>query len=341
MPGGSVLSAEKKAETEASKQIGPVLFVLGSPRSGTTLLSRILLYYFDYGMGPEGHWIVPFAKRLGRFGDLEEPQNLRRLVEAVLSEEMFKIVRERYERAHGWAMDVTPEMVLEALPERSYRGVVYAALLCLTKELRRSRVGNKNPGFTQDLDVLDRLFPTEAKYLCVVRDGRDVTLSMKEQPWGQNSWYANARFWAECCEKIERFRSRMPPERLLLVRYEDLLRDPEGSSRTIEEFLDHRLSDADRARLVEEITQGSRSRNFDKWRDRMKPYHHRLFESAAGKWLEYYAYERVNVTARSYPWERGFFMTLEYGRRAWGRVRTALGFPQTGKPTPTDRPGGL
>ena len=52
--------------------MGDILFVLGAPRSGTTLVNRLLLEYFDFGMGPEGHWIVPYAERLSDYGDLSD-----------------------------------------------------------------------------------------------------------------------------------------------------------------------------------------------------------------------------------------------------------------------------
>ncbi|MCG8469671.1 MAG: sulfotransferase, partial [Gemmatimonadetes bacterium] len=149
-----------------------ILFVLGAPRSGTTFLVRLLFEFFDYGLGPEGHWIAPMSRRAAAIGDLSEPANLERLVEEILATEMFEIVREQYSDRYGRTIDVSKEGVLERVREPAYPSVAYAALECLAHQLGRSRVASKDPGFYRELDTLNELFPTEAKYLCVVRDGR-------------------------------------------------------------------------------------------------------------------------------------------------------------------------
>ena len=341
MSEGQLLSvADMRESSGRSRSEGPILFVAGSPRSGTTLVSRMLRIYYDFGMGPEGHWILPYRDRLAAFGDLEDDANARRLIDAILAEEMFQIVRERYQPVNGQPVHVTTDMVWEVLDGRAYPDIVYAVLLALSRALGRSKVGNKNPGFTRHLDTLEALFP-DARYLFVVRDGRDVALSMMQQPWGQKSWYANARFWAETLERSQRFQRRLDPERYHEVKYEDLLRDPYATSLGLEDFLGQPISEEARAALVAEIRGGSRSQNYAKWKSRMNPRQHRLYESAAGDWLEHFGYERLTSRARAYPWERVTYMSLEYARRAWGRFRKAIGRPVRSRPTPGERPGGL
>ena len=336
------MSTQPSAEAEGygAGQTGPVLFVAGSPRSGTTLVSRMLQLYYGYGMGPEGHWILEYVKRTKSFGDLENDDNARRLIASILREEMFQIVRENYPPVNGHKVDVTVEMVWGLLSDRTYPGVVLAVLAALTRELGKSNVGNKNPGFARDLGTLYSLFP-DAKYLFVMRDGRDVALSMMKQPWGQQSWYANARFWADTCAAYERFKTQVRKDQLLLIRYEDLLTDPDETASRLDAFLDNQLSAEGRAELVSQILGGKRRENFEKWRNRMTPRDHRLYEAAAGEWLGRFGYERMTDAPRAYPWESAIFMGLEYGRRVWARIRNAVGLPAEGPPTPRDRPGGL
>lgn len=44
--------------------IRELLFVFGAARIGTTYLEHLSGRWFDYGMGPEGTFVKPFAKRL-------------------------------------------------------------------------------------------------------------------------------------------------------------------------------------------------------------------------------------------------------------------------------------
>jgi hypothetical protein len=50
--------------TRAGAVIRELLFVFGAARIGTTYLEHLSGRWFDYGMGPEGTFVKPFAKRL-------------------------------------------------------------------------------------------------------------------------------------------------------------------------------------------------------------------------------------------------------------------------------------
>lgn len=311
--------------SDPSAARGGILFVLGAPRSGTSLVSRLLLDYFDYGMGPEGQWIGPTARRLAQFGDLRSDENLGRLIRHVLSSGMFHIVHEKYSDRFGWPVEVTEQKVRDALPERSYAGVVYGALEALARELRRTRVGSKDPSFVRHLDVLHDLFPTHARYLVVLRDGRDVALSTAKMAWGQKTAHANARLWVDTYTRIEAFRAGLPEERFLTLRYESLLQDPEANCRAIEAFLEAPLEAERRAGLVEELTSGRRNQNYEKWRTRMSTRDLRIYEAVAGEWLDRYGYPRTVENPSVSPFEHVFYLGSEYARRARRKAVVALG----------------
>ncbi len=314
---------------------GDILFVLGAPRSGTSLLSRLLLEYFDIGIGPEGQWIAPLAHRAPEFGDLEEEANLRRLIDAVLSTEMFRIVEEQYSARFGWTVSVTPAGVREHLVSKSYAGVADASLRCLAEQLRRGRVGSKDPGFYKELATLETLFPLRAKYLAIVRDGRDVALSMMRQPWGQKTWYANARLWVDTYARIDAFRPTIAPERFLQISYETLLARPEEVCRSLEAFLEFPLDVEKRQRFVEELIKGPLSQNSEKWKGAMSPRDHRLYEAVAGSWLERFGYQRLSPGARAHAFERVWYSGLEFARRLGRKGLLVLGIGATDTPTRT------
>jgi hypothetical protein len=95
--------------------------------------------------------------------------------------------------------------------------------------------GDKTPLNTLHLEWIDRVFP-EAKYVHMIRDGRDVVSS-----YVQAGLYSNvesaARRWRRSITVARHFGNRNP-DRYLEVRYELFVRSAEKEARRICAFLD-------------------------------------------------------------------------------------------------------
>ncbi len=110
-------------------------------------------------------------------------------------------------------------------------------------------IGDKTPEYLKANELFAELFP-EAKFIHIIRDVRDVTVS----GWFQNlrlygdeykTRYPDLRSYAELCarewcDEIEQARlfDRSHPNGYIEVRYEDLQNDPCGAIRRMLEFLD-------------------------------------------------------------------------------------------------------
>jgi hypothetical protein len=164
------------------------------------------------------------------------------------------------------------------------------------------------------------MFPTRARYLYVVRDGRDMALSTMQQPWGQDSPYACAKHWAQTCEDVESFRAEVSSDRFFQLRYEDLLREPERVTAELADFLGLTLDATTREALLSEFRESDMTDNFDKWKTRMSPASIRRFEAVAGKWLDLYGYERGDPGAEASWIEGAWFMGQEYARRVRAKL---------------------
>jgi len=289
-----------------------ILFVFGSARSGTTFLNNFLDRWFDYGMGPEGTFVEPFHRRLPQYGDLADPANLKRLADDMSRCQMLEIMRKKYRDSRK--LDVTPQAILERAPEASYAGAVYGVFRSIADLQGKSRVGNKNPGYWTHLDLLDSLFPRNAKYIAIVRDGRDVFLSLQGTPWGGHSAYAAARRWRQALEAIERFRGRCGPDRFLVLRYEDLLQDPAATIGRIETLLGVTLAPETRAAALAESQGNPKKGNFHKWRDRMTARDRRVFEAIAADMLAAHGYEVLPERPRLSVVDKLRFRLLELKR---------------------------
>lgn len=289
-----------------------ILFVLGSARSGTGFLNSLLDRWFDYGMGPEGTFVEQFHRRLGQYGDLTAERNLSRMVEDISKCQMLEIMRHRYRDEAR--LDITAEEIRARVLEPSYAGVVYAVFQCLADLRSKTRVGNKNPGYWTHLGLLDELFPGNARYIAILRDGRDVFLSLQEMAWGGHSAYAAARRWCRAITAIEAFQERSGPERLLLLRYEDLLSSPAEIFTRIEAFLDIALTPEKRAAALAEAESNPRKDNFNKWPHRLSAGDRQIYEALAGDLLARHGYAVLPERPKLSAARKGYFEMIELRR---------------------------
>jgi len=294
-----------------------ILFVFGSARGGTTFLNNLLDRYFDYGMGPEGTFVDKFALKMARYGDLDNDANLQRLIQDIAHCEMLEIARHRYKKT---ALDVTPAIIRDNLRERSYPGVVYAVFESVAKIQGRSRVGNKNPGFWRYHELLQHMFPTQAKYLAIIRDGRDIALSNQKMQWAASSIYACAKIWESMLRAIDQLRIDVRSDRLLVIRYEDILAKPEPVIEQLRQFAAPQMPPQQVDNAVRFVLEEGLRDNHGKWRTGMNDAELRSYEAIAGQWLERYGYERAVPNAQVYPLERAWYESREFARLIWLNV---------------------
>jgi len=101
--------------------------------------------------------------------------------------------------------------------------------------------GDKNPHYAHPhnlgcLETVVELFPG-ARFIHIVRDGRDVALSQRQISWCSSNSFRLAEDWAHkttLCHKVGRV---LGPDQYLELRYEELVRDPEPVLRQVCDFL--------------------------------------------------------------------------------------------------------
>lgn len=85
--------------------------------------------------------------------------------------------------------------------------------------------GDKTPSFFRKIDILASLFPN-ARFIHIVRDGRDVFASWRKLDPSKNDPAAIALDWTYKVFSIERSLRKLSPERYMTLRYEDLITNP-------------------------------------------------------------------------------------------------------------------
>jgi len=181
------------------------LFLGGECRSGTTLLRVMFDAHSAIACGPETHFLVD--------------DKLRRY------HHHFRGKWWKRAKGYGYTTEDMDDLVRDFV-----RGWFETYMLRRGKR----RWADKTPQTIQVLPYVWELFPT-AKFVHLIRDGRDVTCSILPQNWGPNTVKDAARRWVECIEKGVAHRG--DTERYMEVRYEDLATEPEREVRRVLDFI--------------------------------------------------------------------------------------------------------
>jgi hypothetical protein len=186
-------------------------FVVGSPRSGTTLVRRLLCAHPRlYIPGETG--FVPFLR--------VDPA-------APLSADAAAAVLRRIGALNRhWAHD--PEE-LGPWPADGSLGELLGRLYGLrAARYGARRWGDKTPGYVRYLAVIARIFP-DCRIVHILRDGRDVALSARAL-WGAEHWYMDLHYllrqWAINVRSGRRDGALLGPRRYLEISYEELVTAP-------------------------------------------------------------------------------------------------------------------
>jgi len=136
------------------------------------------------------------------------------------------------ERAHAAVTAAHPETFAD----------LSATLFALyTADQGKQRWGDKTPGYVTYIPLIDELFPN-AQFVHIVRDGREVAVSLSERGWGPRSAIAGAFWWRRKTRMGLRAGRALPDDRYLEVHLEDLIADPERELRGICAFLGEQYS---------------------------------------------------------------------------------------------------
>ncbi len=278
----------------------PFLFLVGCPRSGTTLLKRMVGAHLAIAIPSESHWIPRLHRR--RVGLAADDTVTPAIVDALAADRRFPRL----------GIDTTELSELVASrPGIRYGELVGAFFDRYGEREGKALVGDKTPGYVAHLPLLHRLFPT-ARFVHIIRDGRDVCLSSlswdrayknagRLTGYGEDPITVTALWWERFVTLGTEDGAALGPARYLEVRYESLVADPEGECRRVCEFLGLPWNPAmlryHEGRSREDWDTGSRAwmpptPGLRDWRSQLPADDVLRFEAAAGERLSTLGYER-------------------------------------------------
>jgi hypothetical protein len=295
---------EPKKPPEGPRR-NPYLFIVGCARSGTTLLHRIVDAHPLIAVSPEMHWITHHFKKWKHPASdgLVTPELASELTEHWRFTRLG-VDREEFEGLLGSG---------EPVP---YRGFLEGIFDLYGRVKNKPLVGNKTPAYVRSLRGLHALWP-EAKFVHIIRDGRDVCLSVmswkkagrtagRYATWEEYPVSTTALWWERKVRQGREGGGSLPGVLYYEIRYEDLINHPERECTRLCEFLGLPYDEAmprfhegkTRADLPDPkrtpktawlpVTSGLRD-----WRTEMPAGDVERFEAAAGELLGELGYPRA------------------------------------------------
>jgi hypothetical protein len=233
------------------------IMVSGVYRSGTTFLTALLGAHPKLKASSSTVKFLRFC--LGRYGDVREPENRRRLVA-----ETHKRVKVR------WGLSIDEEAILARA--ESHGDVTYARLYDVIMKDMLTDVGDNSQRWVEKLAVqwediphfLD-MFP-QGRVIHIFRDPRDVAASYKNMTFEPGFTYLDAAFnFRGAHETLDRL-SNQYSDRIMIVKAEEVAQAPEKAARAICRFLDldYQASMIDARQLHSEGEDWASNTSYDK-----------------------------------------------------------------------------
>jgi len=212
------------------------VFVVGCPRSGTTLLYNMLLSAGGFAVYLAESNV--FNLLVPRFGDLSVKTNREKLIDAWLESKLFR------------ASFLDAKMIREKVLAECRNGGDFLRIV-MGEMARAQGVGrwaDNSPEELLHIRTIKKVLP-DALFVHMIRDGRDVSLSLDARPhkwvrafsWDrENSLLATGIFWEWIVQRGRKQGSSLGGD-YMEVHFEDLQAQPQDTLARIGEFIRHDL----------------------------------------------------------------------------------------------------
>jgi hypothetical protein len=301
----------------------PFFFILGRPRSGTTLLRTLFDAHPNVTIPVECSFLINMSQKY---------KNVKNWTSDLLME--FFEDAQKHIKFKSWDLDLDKVKadLLECEGKNTFQNVckvIYFNFNSLFPKEDIRWIGDKNPVYAKYAPELLKLFP-EVKFIHLIRDPRDNIISLKAMDFEMPSVALIAYRWEYSARKLYYFKKKHPGN-FYTIRYEDLVSDPTRYYREMCDYLsipyyesvfdfykkqDEALKKFDSNIVLKyhkSLLSPINTSKVDRWKTELSEREIRIAESVAGRWTEVYGYERryrkpgLNARLYSIPW-------LIYGR---------------------------
>jgi len=279
------------------------VFIVGYPRSGTTLVHHAIMTSGEFpSLGVETHY---FSHYFRRYGNLKEQKNAARLRDA-LAESIW------------WPkLNLPDDMLQECIvnAEGDYGRVFDAIMSAFASSHGVSAWIEKTPWHMLYIPEIRSVFPN-AKFIVMVRDPRDVALSVIAYGWSRSLTKCLVA-WRWHMRQLQSDLRRCNLS-ALFIRYEDFVNEPGREFRRCEKFLGMKLTDS----YTSDQSFGVMRSGNSSYEDKMAG----ISKSGVGRWLKKMSSKEAAIADRIVREELSEFGYPESGQEGATFVDNAVQF---------------
>jgi hypothetical protein len=328
----TLTTASQGRHVSADASTNALVFIVGCPRSGTSFLYHLLL---SAGGFAEFHTQMNVFDVLEPiYGDLSVAANRENAMKKWLASKAFEV-------SGLDANEISAKIWAECRSAADFLRIIMDQI---ARKQGVERWVDSTPTNIPHMLRIAHDFP-DAKFVHIIRDARDVVLSLDKRgwtrplPWDKSrSLLAAGVYWEWIVRKGRKFGAALGPERYQEVRYEELVKAPRETLARLGQFLHHDL-DYDRIQnssigsvknpltsFKEDLQQGEFT-PVGRWKQKFSPAQLQLFEALVGKYLRELGYVLSNAEKRTSSFTVSQ-MRMVYGAfypfKQWAKVHTPL-----------------
>lgn len=282
------------------------IFIIGTERSGTNLLRLILNSHSHIAIPHPPHILKNFSQLEPLYGDLSQDANFKKLVkDAVTMVELHP---------YPWEIKLDSERIFREVPERNLMNIFFSIYNQYLESMHKERWGCKSTFMLYHVAAIRQYYP-RAKFIYMVRDGRDVAVSARKSIFNRYSVYYIARLWKKEQQLGISWLNKLSVNDILVVKYESLLDDPKNTIEVLCGFLNEPFENAmlnfsttpeakksaSISKSWENTSRPIMKGNVDKFRKELTEKEIELFEAIASPELEYFSYPLTRPACISEP----------------------------------------
>lgn len=207
----------------------PFFFIIGRPRSGTTLLRLLFEAHPNLLIPPESPFIIILYKKYGKVTAWNQ---------GIIREFCDDLYKQRY--FEKWLIDKDELLgkLMQYNGETTFRSMVKQVYLSYKSVYEKKdivMIGDKNPMYSLYSSRIHKLYP-DSKIIHITRDYRDNYLSLVNVNFEVPIVPIVVYRWKYALHKMWKLKKKHP-ELVYSIKYEDLVADPEHNCRMLCDFL--------------------------------------------------------------------------------------------------------
>jgi hypothetical protein len=292
------------------KQI-PFFFIVGTARSGTTMLQQILDSNPNLILPIESKFIIHLKKIYAKENNWTH-NKINALLDDLYKERHFK---QYWELNRADLKNKIDEIPKGELSFALICKLIYISYPSIYPKEKINLIGDKNPIYAIYIDLLKEIFP-DAKFIHIIRDYRPNALSNSLAFVGKSIPFFAAQ-WKLHNQLIEKQKA-ISPASFYTIQYENIVNEPEKYVKEICEFLEIEYNSAmldfyiqtnksykDKGiegfeRFHQGVLKPISATDIDSWKQKISAEQIETIEYIAGDFGEKYGYDKIANTNKSF-----------------------------------------